>query len=93
MAYNRSYNSGGSGGRGRFKRTFHRRKVCKFCADSSLVIDYKDPRTLRYFTTERGKITPSRISGNCAKHQRELALAIKRARKIALLPYTTALVR
>ena len=93
MAYNRSYNRGGSGGRGRFKRTFHRRKVCKFCADSSLVIDYKDPRTLRYFTTERGKITPSRISGNCAKHQRELALAIKRARKIALLPYTTALVR
>lgn len=93
MAYNRSYNGGGSGGRGRFKRTFHRRKVCKFCADSSLVIDYKDPRTLRYFTTERGKITPSRISGNCAKHQRELALAIKRARKMALLPYTTALVR
>ena len=93
MAYNRSHNSRGSEGRGRFKRTFHRRKVCKFCADSSLVIDYKDPRTLRYFTTERGKITPSRISGNCAKHQRELALAIKRARKIALLPYTTALVR
>ena len=93
MAYNRSYNSGGSRGRSRFKRTFHRRKVCKFCADSSLGINYKDPRTLRYFTTERGKITPSRISGNCAKHQRELALAIKRARKIALLPYTTALVR
>ena len=100
MAYNSSYNRSGSGGRNsgngghsRFKRTYHRRKVCKFCADSSLVIDYKDPRTLRYFTTERGKITPSRISGNCAKHQRELGLAIKRARKIALLPYTTALVR
>jgi len=93
MAYNSSYKRSGSGGHSRFKRTYHRRKVCKFCADSSLVIDYKDPRTLRYFTTERGKITPSRISGNCAKHQRELALAIKRARKIALLPYTTALVR
>ena len=93
MAYNSSYNRRGNSGHSRFKRTYHRRKVCKFCADSSLVIDYKDPRTLRYFTTERGKITPSRISGNCAKHQRELALAIKRARKMALLPYTTALVR
>ncbi len=78
---------------GRFKKTYHRRKVCKFCADSSLVIDYKDSRTLRYFTTERGKITPSRISGSCAKHQRELALAIKRARKMALLPFTTSLVK
>ncbi len=77
----------------RFKKTYHRRKVCKFCADSSLIIDYKDARTLRYFTTERGKITPSRISGTCAKHQRELAMAIKRARKMALLPYTTSLVR
>lgn len=93
MAYNSSYKRSGSGGPSKFKRTYHRRKVCKFCADSSLVIDYKDPRTLRYFTTERGKVTPSRISGNCAKHQRVLALAIKRARKIALLPYTTALVR
>jgi small subunit ribosomal protein S18 len=93
MAYNSSSKRSGSGGPSRFKRTYHRRKVCKFCADSSLVIDYKDPRTLRYFTTERGKVTPSRISGNCAKHQRVLALAIKRARKIALLPYTTALVR
>ncbi len=77
----------------RYKRTYHKRKVCKFCADISLVIDYKDQRTLRYFTTERGKITPSRISGNCAKHQRELALAIKRARKMALMPYTTSLIR
>lgn len=92
MAYNSRYNRN-SPRKGGFKRTFHRRKVCKFCADSSLVIDYKDIRTLRYFTTERGKITPCRISGNCAKHQRELALAIKRARKMALLPYTTSLVR
>ena len=78
------------GNRGRRKVTYHRRKICRFCADSSLIIDYKDPRTLRLFTTERGKIIPRRISGNCAKHQRMLTLAIKRARKIALLPYTTS---
>jgi small subunit ribosomal protein S18 len=77
----------------RGKRTFHRRKVCRFCADSSLIIDYKDSKSLRYFTTERGKIIPRRISGNCAKHQRQLTVAIKRARNIVLLPYTTALVR
>lgn len=75
------------------KRSFHRRKICRFCADSSLVIDYKDSKSLRYFTTERGKIVPQRISGNCAKHQRQLTAAIKRARSIALLPYTTSTVR
>jgi small subunit ribosomal protein S18 len=73
----------------RKRRTFHRRKVCRFCVDSDLTIDYKDSKTLRYFVTERGKIVPRRISGNCAKHQRELTLAIKRARQIALLPHTT----
>ena len=73
--------------------SYHRRKVCRFCADSSLVIDYKDARMLRLFTTERGKIVPRRISGNCAKHQRIVTVAIKRARNIALLPYTTAVVR
>jgi small subunit ribosomal protein S18 len=57
------------------------------------VIDYKDPRTLRLFTTERGKIIPRRISGNCAKHQRMITVAIKRARNVALLPYTTATVK
>ncbi len=72
---------------GRNKRVFHRRKVCRFCADSSLVIDYKDPKSLKYFITERGKILPRRISGTCAKHQRALTHAIKRARTIALLPY------
>jgi len=77
----------------RFKKTYHRKRVCKFCADESLVIDYKDIRTLRYFTTERGKIMPRRISGNCDKHQRKLMLAIKRARNMALLPFTTSLVR
>ncbi|MFC1823890.1 30S ribosomal protein S18 [Thermodesulfobacteriota bacterium] len=76
----------------RRRMPFHRRKICKFCADSSLAIDYKDAKSLRYFTSERGKIIPRRISGNCAKHQRILTVAIKRARNIALLPYTTALV-
>ena len=69
------------------KRFFHRRKVCRFCADSTMVIDYKEPKTLRYFISERGKIIPRRITGTCAKHQRSLTTAIKRARTIALLPY------
>jgi len=66
-----------------------RRKVCRFCADKDSRIDYKDTRSLSSFVTERGKIVPSRITGNCAKHQRELTAAIKRARAIALLPFTT----
>ncbi|HXC92509.1 MAG TPA: 30S ribosomal protein S18 [Geobacteraceae bacterium] len=70
----------------RKKRPFQRRKVCRFCADKQVGIDYKDPRTLRYFITERGKIVPRRISGNCSRHQREITEAIKRARNIALLP-------
>jgi small subunit ribosomal protein S18 len=69
------------------KRIYHRRKICRFCADTSLAINYKDPKTLKYFITERGKIIPRRISGTCAKHQRALTHAIKRARTIALLPY------
>ena len=71
----------------RKRRVYHRRKVCRFCADSSLIIDYKDSKQLRYFVTERGKIIPRRISGTCATHQRSLTLAIKRARSIALLPF------
>lgn len=71
----------------RKRRVYHRRKVCRFCADSSLVIDYKDSKQLKYFITERGKIIPRRISGTCATHQRALTLAIKRARSIALLPF------
>lgn len=70
------------------KRPFQRRKICVFCADSSMKIDYKDVKTLSHFVTERGKILPRRISGNCAKHQRELTTAIKRARNIALMPFT-----
>jgi len=79
--------------RRRGANTYHRRKVCRFCADSSIVIDYKDSKMLRYFVSERGKIVPRRISGNCAKHQRALTAAIKRARNIALLPFTTATIR
>jgi small subunit ribosomal protein S18 len=70
------------------RRRMGRRKGCRFCADASLVIDYKDVEGLRNFLTERGKIIPRRISGNCAKHQRKLCEAIKRARNIALLPFT-----
>jgi small subunit ribosomal protein S18 len=69
------------------KGSFVRRKVCRFCADSSLPIDYKDAKGLRLFITEIGKMIPRRISGNCAKHQRKLAIAVKRARHLALLPY------
>ena len=64
-----------------------RRKVCKFCADKNASIDYKDIHTLEKFVTERGKIMPRRMSGMCAKHQRDLAIAIKRARIVALMPY------
>lgn len=65
-----------------------RRKVCSFCVDKVEAIDYKDGGKLRRYITERGKILPRRITGNCAKHQRQLTIAIKRARHIALLPYT-----
>lgn len=76
-----------AGGRKKKRRVYHRRKVCRFCADSTLAIEYKEPRALKYFTTERGKIIPRRITGTCAKHQRKLTRAIKRARTIAMLPY------
>ena len=64
-----------------------RRKVCAFCVDKMQTIDYKDLPRLRKYITERGKIMPRRMSGVCAKHQRDLAIAIKRARIVALLPY------
>ena len=69
------------------KRIYHRRKVCRFCADSTIEINYKEVKTLKHFVTERGKIIPRRISGVCAKHQRALTAAIKKARTIALMPY------
>lgn len=65
-----------------------RRKVCGFCVDKIEFIDYKDVGRIRRFTNERGKILPRRMTGNCAKHQRQLAESIKRARAIALLPFT-----
>ncbi len=71
------------------KKLFNRRKVDRFDLDPSIKIDYKDAKLLRTFLTERGKIIPRRITGNSAKHQRELTEAIKRARHIALLPYTS----
>ncbi len=66
-----------------------KRKVCIFCADKVAEIDYKDTFKLRKFISEKSKIVPRRISGNCAKHQREVTEAIKRARHIALLPFTS----
>jgi small subunit ribosomal protein S18 len=92
---------GGAGGRGREDRGggggdmergggrgFGRRKVCRYCADRNLKVDYKNAADLKYFVTERGKIVPRRISGNCARHQRQVATAIKRGRQVALLPFT-----
>jgi small subunit ribosomal protein S18 len=80
---------GRSSDRGGRRRPGGRRKVCRFCADKALAVDYKDVRTLQSFITEGGKIVPSRTSGNCAKHQRQLAVAVKRARILALLPFST----
>ncbi len=65
------------------------RRGCVFCAERELVIDYKDPGLLGYFITDRGKLVPRRVSGNCALHQRAIATAVKQARNIALLPFTT----
>ena len=90
--------SGGGRGRGRDKKgadkekgqrrtLFRRRKVCKFCADKIDYIDYKDTRMISAFVPERAKILPRRISGVCAKHQRKLQTAIKRARHLALVPF------
>jgi small subunit ribosomal protein S18 len=74
-----------------FRRRVQRRKVCRFCAER-MPIDYKDVRLLGNFITERGKLIPSRITGNCARHQRELTTAIKRARNVALLPFASLVV-
>lgn len=70
------------------RRIRKRKKVCNFCVDKMNVIDYKDTNKIKKYISERGKILPRRITGNCAKHQRALTIAIKRARHIALLPYT-----
>lgn len=73
------------------RRSFRRQKVCKYCIDRIEAVDFKDVKRLRNYITDRGKIIPRRISGNCALHQRQLASAIKRARSIALLPFAAEL--
>ena len=70
------------------RKVFSRRRACRFCTDKEIFIDYKDAKTLKNFVTERGKIVPRRIYGTCAKHQRQLTEAVKRARQLALLPYS-----
>jgi len=77
--------------RRRKKKLFLQKKICRFCTDKVDYIDYKNLKSLSALVTERGKIIPSRVSGNCAKHQRELTRAIKRARNIALLPFSLEL--
>ena len=79
---------GGNSGR-RMGFGFRRRRVCRFCVDKIDYIDYKDVRQLMMAIPERGKIQPRRISGTCAKHQRKMTTAIKRARQLALIPYVT----
>jgi small subunit ribosomal protein S18 len=74
---------------GKMRTMKPKRKICAFCADKSKDIDYKDVMKLKRFLTERGKISPRRASGTCAKHQRQLAIAIKRARIMAMLPYVS----
>ncbi len=69
------------------KEKFFRKKSCRFCLDKTEVMDYKDILKLKRFITEKGKIMPNRLTGNCAKHQRKVAVAVKRARYVALLPY------
>ena len=76
-----------------YRQYYSRPRVCQFCTDKSLNIDYKKNENLRRFITEDGKIRPRRQTGTCAKHQRELARAIKRARHIALLPFTVEVLR
>lgn len=83
MAFNKDRNDGSMRRRGGRRR----KKVCVYCADKNAVIDYKDVNKLKRYVSERGKILPRRITGNCAKHQRALTVAIKRARHIALMPY------
>ena len=81
----------GPGAGGPRKQYFRRRKVCKFCDEKIDVIDYKDVRLIAQFVSERGKILPRRLTGTCSPHQRLVAVAIKRARSIAFLPFATAL--
>ena len=93
MAFKRGKPSDKNDDRGAARRRGPgRKKVCRFCADKEMRIDYKDARGLGNFLSERGKIIPSRITGTCAGHQRLLTTAIKRAREVALLPYAVTTV-
>ncbi|MCH7698804.1 MAG: 30S ribosomal protein S18 [Chloroflexi bacterium] len=89
----RDRRGGGGGGGGGGRRYFGRRKVCTFCVDKATSIDYKDPAKLRRFVSDRGRIEGRRRTGTCAKHQRWLATALKRARHLALLPYAPEHIR
>lgn len=71
------------------RRSFSRKKVCRFCSDTDFVMDYKDVRMMQSFVSEHGKIVPRRLSGNCAQHQRQLTCEVKRARNIALVGYVS----
>ena len=73
---------------GRKGKSMGRRRSCKFCSDAAIKIDYKDASLLKYFITDRGKLVPRRLSGNCAKHQRAIAVSVNRARMIALMPFS-----
>ena len=86
MPFNRN-DKGGNDGSMRRRPMRRRKKVCVFCGDKNGVIDFKDTNKLKRYVSERGKILPRRITGNCAKHQRALTVAIKRARHVALMPY------
>ncbi len=86
MAYNKD-NANRSDAPMRRRPIRRRKKVCAFCTEENAVIDYKDVNRLRKYVSERGKILPRRITGNCAKHQRALTVAVKRARHVAIMPY------
>lgn len=84
-----SYDGEEKGGRKLLGSSHSRRKQCRFCTDSEMILDYKCVRVIQSFLTEHGKIVPRRISGNCAQHQRQLTSEVKRARNLALVGFTT----
>lgn len=88
MAYNKTDKPERSDAPMKRRNIRRRKKVCVFCSDENNLIDYKDVNKLKRYISERGKILPRRITGNCAKHQRALTVAVKRARHIALMPYS-----
>jgi small subunit ribosomal protein S18 len=88
MAYKKNIGVGEEEGEEKNGKGFARRKGCRFCAEGAAQPDYKNPSMLKSFLTDRGKLTPGRLTGTCAKHQRSLATAVRRARMIALVPFT-----